>query len=161
MDGFLQKSTISSILFNTGIRSGWFLTFLDYWINILGGRPLEYSDFHPLLTIIENDNKKLNMIGRTQILISKIGKKSNLYITLSLSRSLEIRRINSPKIFKYLKPDSISLEYGCSLAPFYSTYKRYFSHKNLLGSSRSSKLPLSLQIYLSERSRKISYNQLR
>ena len=53
----------------------------------------------------------------------------SLYYILSLSRSLEIRRINSPKIFKYLKPDSISLEYGCSLAPFYSTYKRYFSHK--------------------------------
>ena len=131
LDGFLQKSTISSILFNTGIRSGWFHTFLDYWINILGGRPLEYSDFHPLLHDYRKRQQKNSEYDwqNSNSHIKNWQEIESLYYILSLSRSLEIRRINSPKIFKYLKPDSISLEYGCSLAPFYSTYKRYFSHK--------------------------------
>ena len=42
---------------------------------------LNILTFIHYFTIIENDNKKIpNMIGKTQILISKIGKKLNLYI---------------------------------------------------------------------------------
>ena len=47
----LYKFGIYERLINSGIIIGWFDEFKEYWIKVLGGRPLWFHDFHFLLGI--------------------------------------------------------------------------------------------------------------
>ena len=52
-----------------------------------------------------------------------------LYSTMFYARRQAIEPARSGSFWRYIPAGATILEYGCSLAPYYSSYRRYYSHR--------------------------------
>jgi len=131
-DGLAQKLGLAEFLVVNGFRKQWFTGFRKYWY-ALGGRRITIMDFHALL----HDYRKKQQF--TEELSWKDAGEHvqnwqdpvHLYATFHYTRKLALNPIVRRWIFKHIPKNGRVLEYGCSLAPYYKGYSRYFSHKNL------------------------------
>ena len=126
----LQATNKREVLVNNRLFSSWFTEFLDYWYNVINGRPLEVMDF---LMLFYDYRKKA---GHTEVLnwqstamhVQNWQNPNQLFGTLQYCRKCALRPIRYVRLSKYLRRNARILEYGCGLAPMYRTYRSYLNH---------------------------------
>jgi len=130
VNGALQKSGLQEVLVSTGVRRAWFDEFHDYWQTILAGRPLKVMDFF----LLAHDYRKRQQHTRSldwssaQQHVQNWQAPSELYSTFAFVRNDALRPVIAPRFWNKLKAGDTVLEYGCSLAPFYSCYRKFYAH---------------------------------
>lgn len=127
------RLNIHEFLVVNGIRRRWLEDFTRYWSHILKGRPFWSTlDFFMLLHDYrkrQQHTSQLKWNDATQHL-ANWQHPSHIYATLHSVRNLAIHPIVNLNPLKKLPRDARILEYGCSLAPYYSCYREFFSHLN-------------------------------
>jgi len=128
-DILMKKFNLFDFLIFNGIKKFWFEEFNDYWLNCQGGRPITINDFFNLYfyyRIISQDNTKLDWSSPRKHLDN--WQKPKLISSLFFNIQKDALNPNTAINFrKFIKTKSRVLEYGCSVAPAYRTYRRYFT----------------------------------
>jgi SAM-dependent methyltransferase len=128
----MQKLRLQEFLIVTGIRRAWFDEFHAYWQGVLGGRPLQVMDFFMLLHDYrrrQQHTKELAWNSPDEH-VGNWQSTTELFSTFTYARNQALRPIIGLALWKHIKPGSVILEYGCSLAPYYNTYRQFFAHRN-------------------------------
>lgn len=125
----LDRVNLWEPLVTNGIIKSWFVEFQDYWRNCLDGRPITIQDFHSLffnyriksqVTDEMNWDSPLQHLENWQI-------PMNLYSTFCFVQRDSLRPIRSRRIIKHFQPNMKALEYGCSNAPMFRSWKKFYS----------------------------------
>lgn len=129
-DALLQVTNKREALINNRLISSWFIEFLDYWHNVINGRPLEVMDF---LMLFHDYRKKAGHTdtldwSNANIHIQNWQNTNQIFGTLQYCRKCALRPIRYARLSKYLRRNARVLEYGCGLAPMYRTYRSYLNH---------------------------------
>ncbi len=131
-DGFLQKYRLLEFLTTSGLRRQWFNDFYSYWTTVLNGRPLSMMDIGPLLHEYRKRQQytsEMSWDSPTKH-VQNWQDPSLLYHTLWAARKVGLFPIVGYKLWPLLKPNMALVEYGCGVAPYYYSYRRYFTHLN-------------------------------
>jgi len=129
----LKKMNLWETVVTIGVKRKWFDQFLDYWINVLGGLSLNVSDFHQLrfhyrkIAHANTHLKQLSWNNEAEHL-HNWQTPDNLYLTFNYVTKCALHPFRSRQLLKVLDKDMRVLEYGCSLAPMYRTYREYLNH---------------------------------
>jgi hypothetical protein len=132
IDSFLQKFNFMEFFVINGLKKQWFKKFYLYWVGILGGRPITTLEFF----LLSQDYRKKIQFSDELNWGSPLKHIENWRNPLQLAQTfmnlkkITLRPIFTKHLWKYINKNSIILEYGCSLAPYYNCYKKYFSHLN-------------------------------
>jgi len=106
-------------LIDSGFKRDWFEEFYEYWVSVLGGRPLLFHDFFFLYSWyrvkyqevgIENENSQVSLIKAYQ-------DPKNIYMIFSLIYKMAISPFAYFLLRKYIKSGDKILEYGAGTAP--------------------------------------------
>jgi SAM-dependent methyltransferase len=126
----LQKTRYMEPLVMCGFVKKWFTDFEDYWRNALNGRPLYIADFHALRHAyrLKVQNPADYRWDSPDLHLANWQKPHNIYSTFSYVYGLALRPIRAYKAFRHLSAGMRALEFGCSLAPYYRTWKNYYNH---------------------------------
>jgi SAM-dependent methyltransferase len=126
----LQKTKMLEPLIMCGFFRKWFADFEEYWRTALGGRPLCIADFHALRHHYRTkvQNPKDYQWNDAYQHLENWQQPHNIYSTFSYVYSLALRPIRGHKSLTYLTPGMRVLEYGCSMAPYYRNWKKYYNH---------------------------------
>lgn len=121
-------------LVQNGIVHIWFDTFQAYWTTILNGRPLTTLDFF----LVMHDYRKRQQHTTALEWLSPQGHVANwqapsqLFATFHGVRKLALApTLSGRRLWRQLRRGGRVLEYGCSVAPYYHSYREFFSHLNL------------------------------
>jgi SAM-dependent methyltransferase len=130
-DEVLQHFDIQSFLVTSGLRSAWFRDFHSYWSDILQGRRLEVADFMMLLHDYRKRQQYIAELswGSPAEHVENWQVPALLYSTMFYARRQAIEPVRSGSFWRYIRAGATILEYGCSLAPYYNSYRRYYSHR--------------------------------
>jgi 2-polyprenyl-3-methyl-5-hydroxy-6-metoxy-1,4-benzoquinol methylase len=114
----------------SGVMRWWLREFVDYWSNVVGGRPLTVFDFHQLLFHYRRRFQSMETLGWSSATehVEHWTTPENLYQTLHFVRKYAFQPVRSRGLMRLLKPNARVLEYGCALAPMYRTWRRYGAH---------------------------------
>jgi SAM-dependent methyltransferase len=121
-------------LVNAGLRRAWFEEFRAYWESVLAARPLTLMDFHQL----RYEYRKRAHVASAHEVSWASGEQhlANWQQPEQLSQTFEFvyRAALHPAwegrtLFDVLRPRWRVLEYGCSLAPMYRTWRTFLSHR--------------------------------
>jgi len=127
----LIRLQLHELLITSGIRKKWLDDFRQYWGEILNGRPLWNTlDFFMLLHDYrkgQQDTAQLDW-GDAALHLANWQNPSQLYSTMDSVRRQAIHPIVCPHFWKIIPEKALILEYGCSLAPFYHTYRHFYNH---------------------------------
>jgi SAM-dependent methyltransferase len=126
-----KKLGLHDAMIVTGIQSKWHAEFLDYWSNVLEGRPLTVFDFHQLhfqYRLKNQEGEELSWNSPAEHL-ANWQTPENIGLLFHYVRKYAFSPFTSRNLFKYLKKNMRVLEYGCSLAPMYRIYRDYLSHR--------------------------------
>jgi len=126
-----RKLKLHYFLISSGIEDGWLREFQKYWTSVLNGRPIwNPSDFFMLLF----DYRKRQQFtvdlewGDASQHLENWQHPSQIYSTLHHVERMASNPHVHPPFWKYLKKNQRVLEYGCSSAPYYHCYRKFFSH---------------------------------
>ena len=125
---------VREALVNAGLRREWFEQFRAYWEQVLGGRPLTVMDFHALRFAYRvrahgADESVTSWEGASQHL-ANWQQPHNLFQTLDfVYRSALHPAWEGGLLFDVLQPGMRVLEYGCSVAPMYRTWRTFLSDR--------------------------------
>lgn len=130
MNAVLQKTRLQEFMVSTGLRRKWFDDFHSYWLEVLGGRPITLLEFHQLLF---NYRKKEQYIDELdwdtpEAHVNNWQKPSQLFTTFHNVRKTALTPVIGHHLWKRLKKKSKVLEYGCSIAPYYFSYRQFLTH---------------------------------
>jgi SAM-dependent methyltransferase len=131
LNALTQRLRLNEFFMISGIRRKWFDEFMSYWTLVLSGRPLTFCDFFMLL----HDYRKRQQHMEELIWSSPEKHVSNwqdfgaIYSIFALTRSAGIRPIVGRALWRHITPGARVLEYGCSLAPFYHTYRNFYAYR--------------------------------
>lgn len=129
--GFLIRTNLWMPLVMSGLVRRWFGDFVAYWHDVLGGRPIPtVSDFTALLHDYRRGQQHVDELQWTDPAkhVANWQAPVNLYQTFHYARKLALRPVLGLRFWRSVARGSRILEYGCSLAPYYHCYRRYFSH---------------------------------
>jgi len=126
----LSRLNLWEAAVSTGICSEWLRIFQEYWCGCLQGRPLHVMDFHSLYF---NYRCKFQSIEKfdwksAEQHVQNWQHPENLFLTLQLVLHTALQPIRSDDLLSLVKPGMRILEYGCSTAPMYATWRRFASH---------------------------------
>ncbi len=129
-NGALQKYSLQEFLVTTGLRRAWFDEFHDYWQKILTGRPLKVLDFFMLAHEYRKRQQHMDELNwsSAEQHVKNWQAPNELYSTFAFVRNDALRPVIAPRFWSRLKAGDVVLEYGCSLAPFYSCYRKFYAH---------------------------------
>ena len=129
-DGALAYTGLMETVAGGGAMRWWLREFLDYWSNVIGGRPLTVFDFHQLLFHYRRRFQTMETLDWSSATehVSHWVAPENLYQTLHFVRKYAFQPVRDRGLTRLLKPNARVLEYGCSLAPMYRTWRRYGAH---------------------------------
>lgn len=133
---FLHRLGIYDTLVNTGIIKDWFIEFRRYWRDILTGRmPLTIMDFHYLRVLYRSgiqDAQTIELNWDThKDHLRNWQTPENIQAIFHYVYKHAINPIRNRRVWKYLNNGMTVLEFGCSLAPMYKTWMRFFNHIDL------------------------------
>lgn len=130
VNGALQKYSVQEVLVTSGLRRAWFDEFHDYWQTILTGRPLKVVDFFMLAHDYRKRQQHMRELNWSspELHVQNWQAPSELYSTFAFVRNDALRPVIAPRFWNHLKAGDAVLEYGCSLAPFYSCYRKFYPH---------------------------------
>ena len=119
-----------ALVFN-GIRKKWFDDFKEYWLDVLGGRPIYTADFLALLHEYRTRQQHTSVLEWNEDPSQHLANwqdPSELYSTFNNVRKIAVHPVVGLRLWKRIPKGSRVLEYGCSLAPYYSCYREFFTH---------------------------------
>ncbi len=122
---------IQEFLVTSGIKRRWFYNFRTYWSQILNGRPFWNTlDFFMILHDYRKRQQYTSQLewGAPEQHLANWQHPGQIYSTLFNVARLAIHPIMNWNLFKKMPKGVRVLEYGCSLAPYYHCYRKYFSH---------------------------------
>lgn len=126
---FLQKKHLFEFLTYVGIRHQWYDEFMDFWRTLLHGRPLTLADFHNLRFHYRLKFQETSTLdwSSTQQHMTNWQQHKNLYL---LFGAVYAHALNPYRDCSFLARPHMRrvLEYGCSHAPYYRAWKKYFNH---------------------------------
>ena len=131
IDAVTQRLRMNEFLMTSGIRRKWFDEFTEYWTQVLSGRPLTFLDFFMLLHDYRKRQQHTEEMdwNTPEKHVSNWQDPGTIYSIFSLIRSAEMRPIAGRSLWQHIPSGARVVEYGCSLAPFYHTYRKYYSHR--------------------------------
>lgn len=131
-DALLHKSKLYAPVVNTGLESFWFEEFEDYWLNALSGRPVGIPDFFSLYFNYRQKAQHSEKFDWSTVAVHLENWQTpeNIAAVFFNIYKCAANPITAVNFKKYVTRNSRVLEYGCSAAPGYRTYRRYFSHLN-------------------------------
>ena len=130
-DVALYKFRLIETVCYTGIRKNWFLLFKNYWIKVYGGRNINLDDFFCL----KFEYRKKAQVTREmnwdtpQQHIKNWQQPENVSQLFHYTYKCALNPLMGYRELRSLKTGMRVLEYGCSLAPYYATWRRYLSYK--------------------------------
>ncbi len=126
----LKRLGCHDAIVNTGIISGWFHEFHEYWSGCLGGRPLALAEFFMVLYDYRKRFHAYEPKGWSDPSrhVSNYQAPVNLYSTLAFVYRQALNPNRFPELSRFLRPAMRILEFGCSLAPMYRTWQRFYNH---------------------------------
>ena len=130
-DVALYKFRLIETVCYTGLRKNWFLLFKNYWIKVYGGRNINLDDFFCLKFEYRKkaQSKKEMSWSTPEKHIENWQKPENVSQLFHYTYKGALNPLMGYKVLQSLKPGMRVLEYGCSLAPYYATWRRYSSYK--------------------------------
>lgn len=131
--GLLIGLRLREPLVMSGLSRRWFDDFTTYWRDILGGRPIPtVSDFNGLLHEYRKRQQHVGELkwGDAAQHVANWQDPDAIYLTFHNARRLALHPIVGLRLWRLVQRGSRVLEYGCSLAPYYYSYRLYFSHLN-------------------------------
>lgn len=113
-----------------GLSRGWFDEFREYWENVLGGRPLELSDFHQLRFHYRMKAQYMHEFSWSSPAehVANWQAPENLSATFQFVYRYALHPGRSRLLPRLLDQGDRVLEFGCSLAPMYRGWRAFFSH---------------------------------
>ncbi len=112
----------------TGQRRDWFNEFKAFWSEMLGGRPLNIMDFHMLRMWYRIKNQSVEQLNWDTIEEHMDNWKKDENISMIFSQ-LYGNALSPHRQLPFVHKNSRVLEYGCSHAPYYRSYRKYYNHK--------------------------------
>jgi len=119
-------------LVSQGIIHDWFDEFIDYWVNCLEGRPISVIDYQ----LLTHDYRKRFHVACNKEWesdaqhIANYQTPDNLFLTFSFVLREALNRVRNHELLPVLKPGMRVLEFGCSIAPMYRTWRQFATHKD-------------------------------
>lgn len=113
----------------TGMEREWFDEFYDFWSNFLGGRPLNVMDFNMLrmqYRLVAQHTDTLDWSSKEKH-AENWKQDENMAILFQQVYNSALRPYRE---MRFMKKNMHILEYGCSNAPYYRSYRRFYSHYN-------------------------------
>jgi SAM-dependent methyltransferase len=131
LNAVTQRLRINEFLMLSGIRRQWFDEFMSYWTRVLSGRPLTFCDFFMLLHDYRKRQQHMEELdwNSPEKHVSNWQDYGAIYSIFALTRSAGIRPIVGRGLWRHIKPGARIVEYGCSLAPFYHTYRNFYAYR--------------------------------
>ena len=128
----LKRLSLYEPLVSSGFVKKWFSEFHAYWNQVLGGRPITVSDFNNLYFHyrVKNQNEGDLSWKNPQQHVINWQTPHNIGLLFHYVSKCARSPFRSKLIFKYLKKNMRVLEYGCSLAPMYRTYRDFLNHRD-------------------------------
>lgn len=128
--GLEWRFGLREALVQAGVRRRWFDEFHDYWRDALGGRPLTVADFHGLR--FHYRRRAQHTVGMdwssAEQHLANWTAPENLSATFQFVYRSALQPVRSKLLARLLPRGGRVLEYGCSLAPMYRTWRAYYSH---------------------------------
>ena len=130
-DAIFYKTGVLESLCYSGFINDWFLPFKKYWSQIYGGRNINLDDFFNLkfhFRKIAQSTEQLSWDSPENHIL-------NWQDPINVSQLFHyaykgcLLPFQGFKFLRKTKSNIKILEYGCSIAPYYSTYRKYLSHK--------------------------------
>lgn len=130
-DGALVKGNLQEAVVTTGVSRQWFKEFQKFWTDFLDGRPLTVSDFLMLRFHYRIKFQKMEAMDWSSIdtHLQNWKQSENFYLLFNGVFSSALRPYRNLNFLKSGKTYRI-LEYGCSHAPYFRSWRNYFSHIN-------------------------------
>jgi SAM-dependent methyltransferase len=127
-----QKAELLDGLCLLGWRRKWFNEFRKYWGACLGGRPLRQADFYLLYHEYRKKQQLPNALEwSTQDQHLQNWQSPNQFFSiLAYVRQQAVCPIVPMHVWKHVPKNARILEYGCSLAPFYTCAREFALCKN-------------------------------
>jgi len=127
-----MKTKLQNFLVINGIKKEWFNDFNSYWINVINSRPLQVLDFFLLLHDYRKRQQYTESLSWTDSNQHVINwqNPNQIYAIFHNIRKLAISPIVGYKLWSLVGKNSNILEYGCSCAPYYNCYNKFFSYLN-------------------------------
>lgn len=127
----LKRLSLYEPLVNSGFVNKWFVEFHAYWSQVLGGRPITVSDFNNLYFHyrVKNQNEGDLSWNNPEEHVNNWQAPHNIGLLFHYVSKCARSPFRSKLLFKYLKNNMRVLEYGCSLAPMYRTYREFLNHR--------------------------------
>jgi SAM-dependent methyltransferase len=129
----LKRMNLWETVVTTGLKRRWFDEFLDYWRNVLGGARIGIAGFHQLrfhyrqCVHARNYDKQFSWNDEAEHL-RNWQATDNIYLLFNGVAGCAVTPFRSRHLPRLLKRGARVLEYGCSMAPMYRTYREYLSH---------------------------------
>lgn len=124
------KTGLREPLVMTGIRRKWFDEFLRYWSEEIGGRPITIADFHALHFAYRRRAQITQSLEWDSYdrHLQNWETPENIAATFQFVYRDALRPLRSKRLRRALGHGGRVLEYGCSLAPMYRTWRSFYSH---------------------------------
>jgi len=129
-DRGLLRLDIKKALVHVGLDKAWFEEVRAYWSESLRGRPITVADYLMLVFEYRKRQQQMHALewGDAGRHVRNWQDPVHLYATLFYALDCARRPVRLPELGGLLRPGARVLEYGCSLAPAYRTYRAYWSH---------------------------------
>lgn len=128
IDAMLIKCNRMEAMVIIGQRRDWFTEFKLFWTNMLGGRPLNIMDFHMLRMWYRVKNQATEQLSWDTIEEHMDNWKKDENMSM-IFQQLYGNALSPHRPLPYVHRNSRVLEYGCSHAPYYRSYRKYYNHK--------------------------------
>ena len=129
----LKKSGLWNRMVDAGFVRYWFEEFSGFWRNVVQGRPLEIHDFHSLRFHYRREFNRMTSAKEYEW-TSSVDHVLNwqnheaLFQVFHYAYRYACMPKNIQIMPRVMRRNDRVLEYGCSSAPSYSCWKRFFSH---------------------------------
>lgn len=128
----LRKLKLHHLLISNGVCDDWLQDFKKYWADELDGRPIwnpldffhllyDYRKRQQFTTDLEWDDASKHLQNWQH--------PNQIYSTLHHVERMASNPFVHPPFWRFLPPQGSVLEYGCSSAPYYNCYRKFFSHR--------------------------------
>ncbi|MGD8458441.1 MAG: hypothetical protein PVF83_18860 [Anaerolineales bacterium] len=130
----LKKHGLYEPLIDSGFIKRWFSHFHGYWFNVLQGvAPFNITDFNYLRALyrsrLQNKHNKVLTWENNKNHLAIWQEPANIQAIFHYAYKYALNPMRCPSImWKYLREGMRVLEYGCSMAPAYNTYRIFYNH---------------------------------
>lgn len=128
---FLRKMGLYEPLVTNGFISGWLADFRSYWTEVLGGRPIwKTLDFFLLAHDYRRSQQRAERLEWADAArhLENWQQPGQVYQVFQQVERFALTPYEHPPIWRFLGPKMRVLEYGCSAAPYYHSYRKFYSH---------------------------------